>query len=92
MAFPCDVVVALTVVRTIEWSLPKNSFATAQAQMEIQELDTRTRSNKLHIFCPDSEKWVGVVAFRTTKSCFSMTSTTALPLPFVHLLPLRDEH
>ena len=37
MTFSCGVVVALTVVRTIEWSLPKNSFATVETQFEAQE-------------------------------------------------------
>ena len=42
------VVFALTFVRTIEWSLPKNSLVTVHVQREAHELKTRTKS---HMHC-----------------------------------------
>ena len=55
---------ALTFVKTIEWSLPKNSLVTVKVQRETHELDTRTKSNRFHAFRPVSKKCVGAVVFR----------------------------
>ena len=80
------VVFALTFVGTIEWSLPKNSLVTVHVQREAHELETRAKSNRLHALHPVSEKCVGVVVFRTTKSCTSRASTKdvlASPHPVV---------
>jgi len=77
----------LTAVKTTEWSLSKNSLVTMDVQMEAYELETRTRSNRLHALCSVSEKCVGVVVLRTTKSCTLRASTKVLPLQFVYSLP-----
>jgi len=66
MVFRCGV--ALTFVRTIEWSLSKNSLVTVHVQREVHELETRTKSNRFHALRPVSEKCVDEVVFRTTKS------------------------
>jgi len=81
------VVFALTFIRTIEWSLTKNSLVTVHVQTEAHELETRTKSNRLHASRPVSEKCVGVVFFRTTKSCTSVAYTKDLPLQFVYSIP-----
>ena len=81
------VVFALTFVRAIEWSLPKNSLVTVHVQREAYELETRTKSNRLQALRPVSEKCVGVVVFRTTKSCTSRASTKDVLLQFVYSLP-----
>jgi len=82
------VVLALTAVKTIEWSLPKNSLVTVEMQEEAQELETSTKSNRLHALRPVDEKWVGIVVFNTTKSCTSRASTKDLPLQIsVHAAP-----
>jgi len=56
-------------------------------QGEAYKLETKTKSNRLHALRPVSEKCVGVVVFRTTKSCTSKASTKDLPLQFVYFPP-----
>jgi len=36
-------------------------------QREAHELDTSTKSNRLHALRPVNERWVGVEVFNTTK-------------------------
>ena len=79
-----SVVFVLTAINTTEWSLPRNWFVTVDVQREACELETRTKSNRLHAFRLVSEKWVGVVVFRTTKLRTSKASTKVLPLQFVY--------
>jgi len=81
------VVFALTAVKTTGWSLPKNSFLTVEVQREEHELETSTKSNRLHALRPVNERWVGVLVFNTTKSCTSRASTKYLPMQLLYTLP-----
>ena len=78
---------ALTAVKTTEWSLPENSLVTVEVQREAHELDTRTKSNMHHALRPVYERWVGVDVFNTTKSCTSRASNKYLPQQLVYTLP-----
>ena len=53
-------------------------------QREVHELETSTKSNRLHALRPVSDRCVGVVVFNTVKSCTSRASTKDLPLQFVY--------
>ena len=55
------VVLAWTAVKTTDWSLPKTSLITVEVQKEAHDLETSTKSNRLHALRPVSERWVGVV-------------------------------
>jgi len=44
----------LTVVKTTEWSLLKNSLITMDVQRETHELETSNNSNRLHALRPVS--------------------------------------
>ena len=55
------VVLAMTAVKTTEWSLPKNSLVTVEVQREAHELETSTKSNRLHALRSMNERWVGVI-------------------------------
>jgi len=41
---------------TTEWSLPKNSLVTMDVLREACELETRTKSNRLHALRPSSSE------------------------------------
>jgi len=48
--------VRIDTVETTEWSLPKNSLVTMDVLREACELETRTKSNRLHALRPSSSE------------------------------------
>jgi len=89
------VVFALTFVKTIEWSLPKNSLVTVHVQREAYELETWTESNWLHALRTVSEKCIGVVGqIVYVESIYQRSATTvcvlAAPHPVVSVKITRE--